>query len=183
MNLRARNRTAPSLPTLSLRPVEVPEHTAICEELERTTDPLAMDPATLERFVQGALKRFGRRGLALNTHGVFLQVDPLVLLLEGRFEAVKRTIGVAVRPAHAQGSDDLITFPPSQVLQAIVPDEMALSDAVPEFLNAARRWALSGDDRRLGGTVRLHVVPTPRVASGAMTILRIDRLTEDAEDQ
>ncbi|MEQ8279333.1 MAG: hypothetical protein RMA76_18010 [Deltaproteobacteria bacterium] len=168
---------------LRLRRVTVPEHTVVAKELGRQDeDPLAIDPLELERFITRVMKRVGRDAVDLKRLGFYLQVDPLVLLLNGHTDGVRRTACVPVRDdTTSTDAEDVLTFPPAYALEVALPDGVALNVALPSALDAARRWALADDSRRLGGFVRLHVVPDRKAPDGARTALCIECLPDDVD--
>ncbi|MEQ9495603.1 MAG: hypothetical protein RIT81_02065 [Deltaproteobacteria bacterium] len=168
------NRSSPKL-----RRVTVPEHTVVAKELGRQDeDPLVIDPLELEGFITRVMKRVGRDAMELKRLGFYLQVDPLVLLLNGHSEGVRRTACVPVRDG-TTSAEDVLTFPPAYALEVTLPDGVPLNVALPSALDTARRWALADDSRRLGGFVRLHVVPDRKAPGGARTTLCIECLPDD----
>lgn len=163
-----------------LRLTDTAEMSCVTLELEHDDDdPLALDPQTIADFVAKVMRRAGRDRLDLRTHGFFLQIDPLVLLLEGRVRNVKRTACIALRDDAPVGSFEQITFPASMAFERVIPDGVPLDRAVDEALRAAREWVMAGGADRIGGFVRLHVIPAP---TGATTVLRIERLRPAADE-
>lgn len=160
-----------------LRLTTVREHTALMRELPaRAGEPFAIDGADVERFLTQAMKRLGRRGLALEQEGFYLQIDPLVLLFHGRGDAVKRTALLPLAPGVEPKGEDVITFPEASVLELELDRASPVGPAIKRAMESARAWATAAPENRLGGFVRLHVKPDGR------TLLRIERLTSSLDD-
>lgn len=160
-----------------LRLTTVREHTALMRELPaRAEEPLAIDGAEVERFFTRALKRLGRRALALEEEGFYLQIDPLVLLFNGHAGAVKRTALLPLTPGLEPEGEDVITFPEAAVLELELDRTAAVGPAIKRAMESARAWAAAAPENRLGGFVRLHIKPDGR------TLLRIERLTHAIDD-
>jgi hypothetical protein len=169
--------------TTQLQLSTVREHTALLHELPaKPGEPFAIDANDLERFVNQALKRVGRRGLALEKEGFYLQIDPLVLLFHGRADAVKRTALLPLAPGLEPKGDDVITFPEAAVLEIELKGNAPIGPAIAKAMEAARAWATAAPENRLGGFVRLYVIPDARAAGGARSVLRIERLTHPLTD-
>lgn len=156
---------------------KIAEHTAMAKELRSSDDTFGLDSGQLETFIANALRKVGKKNLAIAEHGFYIQIDPLVCLFNGRTEALNRTACVAVRDDANTDGLDVITFPKTEVLEFPIPADADLDEAVKRSLAQCRKWALSAPDRRLGSFVRLHIIPDAKAPDGARTVLCVERLT------